>query len=203
MRPARSSAATAARRCRPGSMKAAAERTDAQPARIAFRICCEPAASSRASEPTVTKRKPLAARASATSGRPLWMPATTPCALARSRMWSMACAAFGSRIVEHRAAAQRQRQVARADVDRVQPFHRQDRVQVVQRLRGLDHREGDDGVVGMLRVVGARRTAARAPGRSCACRAARSGCRPPASARPRACSPSGRSRRRRRRPASS
>ena len=66
-------------------------------ARIFDITCCAPAAISRASELTVTNRKPLAMRFSAASGLPLWMPATTPCALARARMWSIACAAFGSR----------------------------------------------------------------------------------------------------------
>src|SRR5688572_26677207 len=58
-------------------------------------------------------------------------------------------------VVEGRLAAERERQVRRPDVDRVQALDGQDGVEVVERLRGLDHREGDDGVVGVLRVVGA------------------------------------------------
>ena len=55
-------------------------------ARMALRICCEPAAISRASELTVTNWKPLSIILSAYSGAVLWMPATTPCARARARM---------------------------------------------------------------------------------------------------------------------
>src|SRR6185369_10686251 len=66
-------------------------------ARIAAITCCAPVAIRRASELTVTNWNPLAIRLSADSGVALWMPATTPCALARARMWSTACAAFGSR----------------------------------------------------------------------------------------------------------
>ena len=62
---------------------------------------------------------------------------------------------LGVEVVKHRLAAQRERQIRRPDVDRVQAFDREDRIQVVERLRRLDHGEGDDGLVGVLGIVGA------------------------------------------------
>ena len=95
----------------------------------------------RASELTVTNWKPLPMRPSAASGAPLWMPATTLCALARARMCSTAWAAFGS---SSSNAGLQPSEIDRSDgtdVDRVEPLDRQDGVEVVERLRGLDHRE--------------------------------------------------------------
>ncbi|MOA07777.1 hypothetical protein D3C78_1274950 [compost metagenome] len=65
-------------------------------ARICLSKSWEPAASRRASDETVTKRKPAATRARADSGVPLCMPATRPWAVARSSTWAMAWATGGS-----------------------------------------------------------------------------------------------------------
>ena len=116
---------------------------------ISLMICCEPAIRMRASELTVTKSNPLAMRARATSVRPLCTPGLEP---VRMGTREDVVDGLGHRridIVEHRRAAQRQRQIRRADVDRVDALDRADRIQVVERLRGLDHREDDDVAVGL------------------------------------------------------
>ena len=58
-------------------------------------------------------------------------------------------------LVAARRIAIRDRQVDWADIDRVEPLDRQDLVEIVDRLGGLDHAEGDDDVVGLGVVVGA------------------------------------------------
>src|SRR5437773_1827549 len=59
-------------------------------------------------------------------------------------------------LVEARLAAERQRQVRGADIDRINTGDRQDRVDVLHGLGRLDHRHDDQVVVGVVAVVAAR-----------------------------------------------
>src|SRR5207248_1543029 len=58
-------------------------------------------------------------------------------------------------LVAARRIAMRNRQVAGTDIDRVEALDRQNVVQVLHRLDGLDHAERDDDVVGLGVVIGA------------------------------------------------
>ncbi len=61
----------------------------------------------------------------------------------------------GLLLVQLRLAAQREREVVGPDIDRIQPLHREDIVEIVQRLPGFDHGKGEHRIVGMLGVIGA------------------------------------------------
>jgi hypothetical protein len=58
-------------------------------------------------------------------------------------------------VVERARAAQGERQVRGADIDRIETAYRQDVVQVFEAVFRFDHREDDDRFVGALRVVAA------------------------------------------------
>ncbi len=117
--------------------------------------CWAPAAISRASELTVTNWKPLAMRARRRLGPGVVDAGHHAVGLGPRQDVVHRLRGLWRQLVHGRLAAQRQRQVGRADVDRVQPFHRQDGVQVVECGGRLDHREAHDGGVGMLGIVGA------------------------------------------------
>jgi hypothetical protein len=55
--------------------------------------------------------------------------------------------------IEPRRAPERQREIGRADVDGVQALNREDLIQVVESLTGLDHGECNHSRLGVLRVV--------------------------------------------------
>src|SRR6266404_7277532 len=80
-----------------------------------------------------------------------------------SRMDAMAlCAchdgldsAYDDRVCRHAggSAAKRDRQIVRADVDRVETRDAQDVVEILDRLPGLDHRHCDHRIVGVFEVI--------------------------------------------------
>ena len=67
------------------------------------------------------------------------------------------------------AVAERDRQIGRSEEQRVDAGRRGDRLEIVERGAGLDHREGDGEVVGLAQIdllvgdVGERGGAVRAP----------------------------------------
>ena len=57
-------------------------------------------------------------------------------------------------VIESRFAAQRTGKICGSDVDGLQPLHRENVVEIVEGRTGLDHGEGDHGVIGVLVIVG-------------------------------------------------
>ena len=58
--------------------------------------------------------------------------------------------------LQRRREAEGQAEVGGSDVHAVEPGRAHDVIQAIERFRGLDHRNREHGVVGVLRIIGAR-----------------------------------------------